>query len=183
MYVPSILYCTTGSFCAYPLSPIPFLKSSMLSKCSIHLSSTTLSITTLSSSGNSFPIFSFFSFKISNAFSFNSCLNTSWLIIAFLDFISFFSFFFLLSDFSSLTSSTFSFSSSGTESIVKRFIISCLNNGLFKLLFSISSWYVFTISSTVSVTIFWIISSTSSPFSTTLLCAYIISLCAFITSS
>ena len=161
MYVPSILYCTTGSFCAYPLSPIPFLRSSMLSKCSIHLSSTTLSITTLSSSAKSFPICSFFSFKISNAFSFNSFLNISWFIIAFLDFDSFFSFFFFLSFlsdfssvFSSLTSSTFSFSNSGTESIVKRFIISCLNNALFSLLFSISSWYVFTISSTVSSTIF-----------------------------
>ena len=48
--VPSSLYCTTGSCCPYPRSPIPFFNSSMLSIWSIHFWSTILSITTLSSS-------------------------------------------------------------------------------------------------------------------------------------
>ena len=78
MSEPSILYCTTGSFCPYALNPIPSFSSSIASMWFIHFSSTTFSITTLSSSLISFsPIsFSFCSY-FSNAFCCNSSISAS----------------------------------------------------------------------------------------------------------
>ena len=158
IFDPSTLYCTTGSCCAYPLNPIPCFKSSMLSKCSIHLSSTTFNITILSNSSNSVPISFFFVSNISLACFNNSSLNSE-----------------------TLTTSLFNISSGSIANVL---IISCLNTTLFPFFVSNSSLNVSNIISTVSDNIFLIcVSMSLSPSNTILLCEYIISLCAFITSS